>query len=143
MGIDGPDLDDACQDVFLRMFRALPGFRGEAEIKTWLYRLCITVADRCRHRTRIAQTVLRLLAWSRTEAVDQGPGDSSTEAQLLDWALSRLKDHERVVFVLFELEGLSGKEISRIVGIAEATVYSRLHYARRTFREALGDGEAA
>jgi DNA-directed RNA polymerase specialized sigma24 family protein len=48
-----------------------------------------------------------------------------------------------LVFVLYELEGLSGKETAEIAGIPEATVYTRLHYARRTFRAALGEGEAA
>jgi len=143
MGVVAPDLDDACQDVFLRLFRALPGFRGESEIKTWLYRLCATVAGRCRQRTNVTQTVLQLLARRRAEPLACGPGDGSAEARLLEYALSRLRHSERLVFVLYELEGLSGKEVAEIAGIPEATVYTRLHYARRTFRAALGEGEAA
>jgi RNA polymerase sigma-70 factor (ECF subfamily) len=143
MGVVAPDVDDACQDVFLRLFRALPGFRGEAEIKTWLYRLCATVASRCRQRTEITQAVLRILAWRRAETAACSPGDENTESRLLEYALSRLRHSERLPFVLYELEGLSGKEIAQIIGIPEATVYTRLHYARRTFRAALGEGEAA
>lgn len=143
MGVLAPDLDDACQDVFLQLFRALPGFRGEAEIKTWLYRLCATVAGRRRQRTDVTQAVLRLLAWRRADPPTCSPGDGGTEARLLEYALSRLRHSERLVFVLYELEGLSGKEIAQIVGIPEATVYTKLHYARRTFRAALGEGEAA
>jgi len=143
MGVGAPDLDDACQDVFLQLFRALPGFRGDAEIKTWLYRLCATVASRCRQRADITQAMLRLLARHRAEPPTCNLDDGSAEARLLDYALSRLKHSERLVFVLYELEGLSGKQTARIVGIPEATVYTRLHYARRTFRAALVEGEAA
>ena len=42
LGVEGEELEDACQEVFLQMFRYLPRFRGEAQIKTWLYRLCVT-----------------------------------------------------------------------------------------------------
>jgi RNA polymerase sigma-70 factor (ECF subfamily) len=87
--------------------------------------------------------VLRLLALGRAEPLACSPGDGSTDAKLLAYALSRLKHSERLVFVLYELEGLSGKETAEIAGVPEATVYTRLHYARRTFRAALGEGEAA
>jgi RNA polymerase sigma-70 factor (ECF subfamily) len=59
-------------------------------------------------------------------------------------ALATLPEGERVVFVLYEMEGLPGKQIAEIVKCPEPTVWRRLHYARRTFREALGvEPEAA
>ena len=56
----------------------------------------------------------------------------------IEQALSALSENERSVFVLYEMEGVAGKEIAEIVKCPEATVWRRLHYARRTFRQALG-----
>ena len=54
MGVKDRDLEDACQEVFVQMFRYLPSFRGQAELKTWLYRLCATEAGNVRRRFRLA-----------------------------------------------------------------------------------------
>ena len=59
----------------------------------------------------------------------------------IDAALAALKAGERQVFVLFEMQGLGGDEIAEIAGCPVATVWRRLHYARQTFRAALGAGE--
>src|SRR5688572_23722440 len=64
LGVQERDLDDACQEVFLQMFRYLPSFRGEADPKTWLYRLCITQARRARTRIRLRKALDLLLARS-------------------------------------------------------------------------------
>jgi RNA polymerase sigma-70 factor (ECF subfamily) len=64
--------------------------------------------------------------------------------QRIAQALGSLPEGERTVFVLYEMEGVPGKQIAEIVKCPEATVWRRLHYARRSFREALGvDPEAA
>jgi RNA polymerase sigma-70 factor, ECF subfamily len=138
LGVRQDELDDACQEVFARLFRYLPTFRGESELKTWLYRLCATEAARTRRKGRIWGTVLRLLhregegeptappEWSRALAM-----------QKVDGALGRMKPDERLVFVLFEMEGLKGDQIATIVRCPVATVWRRLHYARRAFCSAL------
>ena len=61
LGLGPTELEDACQEVFLRAFRYLPGFRGDAELKTWLYRLCVTEARRARRRAWVSRSVLRLV----------------------------------------------------------------------------------
>jgi RNA polymerase sigma-70 factor (ECF subfamily) len=139
LGVGPAELEDACQDVFLRMFRALPAYRGEAELKTWMYKLCVTEANRIRRRARVTQALAHLLRF-RT------PGPATTGLELsedsarrkVETALGRMNDGQRSVFVLYELEGLAGKQISEILSCPLATVWRRLHYARRTFRESLG-----
>jgi RNA polymerase sigma-70 factor (ECF subfamily) len=59
------------------------------------------------------------------------------ERRMFERALGRLGAGERAVFVLYEMEGVSGKEIAEIVGCPEATVWRRLHYARQNFRREL------
>ena len=143
LGVQGEELEDACQEVFLQMFRYLPRFRGEAQIKTWLYRLCITEASNARRRRRLAQTAASALR-HELGGEPAATGPTLTEEMVrrrIDTALGALKAGERQVFVLFEMQGLGGDEIAEIAGCPVATVWRRLHDARQTFRAAIGAGE--
>jgi RNA polymerase sigma-70 factor (ECF subfamily) len=142
LGVHERDLDDACQEVFLQMFRYLSRFRGEADPKTWLYRLCITQARRARLRHKVAHALEQVLALLPRDALVSTPSFSESAAQRrIEQALARLSEKERSAFVLYEMEGLAGKQIASIVGCKEATLWRRLHYARQVFREALEDSE--
>jgi RNA polymerase sigma-70 factor (ECF subfamily) len=145
LGTRDGELDDACQDVFLRFFRYLPSFRGEAELKTWLYRLCITEARRARRRRRVGRVLEALLVQRRSDESDRVPAaarSDATLAHLCSAALERMSEALRLVFVLYEMEGLPGKQIAEVAGCTEATVWRRLHDARRLFRSAV-DADAA
>jgi RNA polymerase sigma-70 factor (ECF subfamily) len=138
LGVHEGDLDDACQEVFLQMFRYLSRFRGEADPKTWLYRLCITQARRARLKHRVAHALSNVLALLPREALVSTPSFSEHAAQRrIEAALSQLSEKERAAFVLYEMEGVAGKQIASIVGCKEATLWRRLHYARQVFRQAL------
>jgi len=139
LGVNERELEDATQEVFLQVHRYLPRFRHEAELSTWLYRICITQARRVRRRVRVTDTLFRMLSLVPGEAlVSSTPLSEASARRRIEKALAALPEGERSVFVLYEMEGLSGKRIAEIVEIPEATVFRRLHYARRTFREALG-----
>jgi RNA polymerase sigma-70 factor (ECF subfamily) len=142
LGVHERDLDDACQEVFLQMFRYLSRFRGEADPKTWLYRLCITQARRARLRHKVAHALEHVLALLPRDALVSTPSFSESAAQRrIEQALARLSEKERSVFVLYEMEGVAGKQIAAIVGCKEATLWRRLHYARQVFRRALEASE--
>ncbi|HEX6275043.1 MAG TPA: sigma-70 family RNA polymerase sigma factor [Polyangiaceae bacterium] len=145
LGVRERDLEDATQDVFLQMHKYLPRFRRQAELSTWLYRLCITQARHTRRRTRVTEALLSLLSIMPNGSMLSEPAFSEDLAkERIAQALAALPEGERSVFVLYEMEGLPGKQIAEIVKCPEATVWRRLHYARRTFREALGiDPEGA
>jgi RNA polymerase sigma-70 factor, ECF subfamily len=139
LGVGERDLEDALQDVFLQVHKYLPRFRRQSELTTWLYRLCITQARRVRRRVRVTEALLRMLSILPGDALVSSTGVSEEDARWrIEAALSKLSERERSVFVLYEMEGLSGKRIAEIVGCPEATVFRRLHYARQSFREALG-----
>src|SRR5512142_1356971 len=57
LGTRDADSEDACQDVFVELFRYLPTFRGQADLKTWLYRLCTTQARRVGRRSRVLRII--------------------------------------------------------------------------------------
>ncbi len=142
LGVDPRDLDDACQEVFLQMFRYLASFRGEADPKTWLYRLCITQARRARLRHRVTHALQQVLSMLPQDAFVSSPGFCEQHARhRIDAALAQLSDKERSVFVLYEMEGVPGKQVAEILGCKEATLWRRLHYARQVFRRALEASE--
>jgi RNA polymerase sigma-70 factor, ECF subfamily len=141
LGVRDGELEDACQEVFLQTFRYLPSFRGAAELPTWLYRLCVTQARKARQRQR-----RRHAAEAREMlARDTDLGNGALGAEMSDrWAQKRvgaaleaLTQGERLVFGLFEIRGLAGKEVAEIAGCPVATVWRRLHEARQTFRAAI------
>ncbi len=132
--LGGPDAerDDLVQDVFLIVHRRLPEFDGK-NLAGWLYQIT-------RHRVRDFRRLrwFRLLL-SRGQVEENlvspaiGPeaalGHKERAAVLARW-LAKLPEAQRVAFVLFEIEGYSGEEISRLQGAPLNTVWARIHKAR-------------
>ena len=139
LGVRDNELDDATQEVFVQLFRYLPTFRGDAQLKTWLYKLCLTQARRARRFRALAQTMHRW--FGAEERVAHLEVSEGAARELVQRALDRLNEGERLVLVLYEFEGLSGEEIAPLAGCPVATVWRRLHYARQRFSDALGVGK--
>jgi RNA polymerase sigma-70 factor, ECF subfamily len=134
------DLEDACEDAFVELFRRLPTFRGQSDLKTWLYRLCVAQVRRARNRLRIVRA-LRARLHGDLPAEPTIPAAMITHSPMSDRvtsALDRMNDGDRLVFVLYEFEGLIGQQIAAIADCPEATVWRRLDCARRVFRNTLG-----
>jgi RNA polymerase sigma-70 factor, ECF subfamily len=133
LGVQGSDVEDVCQEVFMQFFRYLGSFRGEAELQTWLFRVCVTQARRARRRRKVSDLVAAILMREiRAGAVSPAQNSDGT---MVERALACMGPDLREAFVLFELEGLSGKEVADILRCPAATVWRRLHDARRIFRE--------
>ncbi|HEX2872028.1 MAG TPA: sigma-70 family RNA polymerase sigma factor [Polyangiaceae bacterium] len=139
LGVPAAHLEDACQEVFVDVFRYLPRFRREADFRTWLYRICLSRARVTRRRARVWSLFSRLSPQVGPDLVEQ-PFDEGQASRQLARTLERLSEAERVVFVLFELEGLSGQEIAEVIERPAATVFRRLHDARKRFSAALEEG---
>lgn len=133
LGVREENLDDACQEVFLQAFRFLGDFRGDASFSTWLYRLCATQARRVRQRVRLTSALSRLLFWEAQTADCYTHPPSEEADALFEVGVQALTQAEREAFVLYEIEGLSGKRVAEILARPEATVWRRLHYARKKF----------
>jgi RNA polymerase sigma-70 factor (ECF subfamily) len=139
LGVAASQLEDACQDVFVDVFHYLPRFRRESDFKTWLYRICVSRARVARRRARLWSLFSGMLP-DPDSATAGHPFEERQASRQLAQALKQLSEAERVVFVLFELEGLSGKEIATIIDRPEATVFRRLHDARKRFTAAVEEG---
>jgi RNA polymerase sigma-70 factor (ECF subfamily) len=128
------DAEDAVQDCFISVFRALPGFRGEARLSTWIYRIAIREAVRQRGRRRDEAAI-------DAEPAAPAEGDPALRREQRDAlrrAFDRLSVEHRSVLSLFALDGLAHREIADILNIPEGTVWSRLHGARKRLAAELG-----
>lgn len=134
LGLPGEDAEDAAQEIFLVAHRKLASFT-EGKLSTWIFRIAANVVT-ARHRRRRVREALSTL-WFHIEEREAPAPDAVAEAreaarQVGD-VLARLTSKKREVFALYELEGLSGEEIAERVGCSVATVWTRLHYARKDF----------
>jgi RNA polymerase sigma-70 factor (ECF subfamily) len=145
LGVDEAGTEDACQEVFVQVFRSLSEFEGRADFKTWLYRLCVTHASRARRKAHVLSALRHVTGMFRSgdDVPASGLHAVGAEAQeIVRSALRKVKPIYTVPFVLFELEGLSGQEIAGILGCPVATVWRRLHEARKQLQRLVEpDGE--
>jgi RNA polymerase sigma-70 factor (ECF subfamily) len=130
MGIRDSDREDACQDVFIAVYRSLPSFRGDSQLSTWIYRITSRTTSRLIQKKRLRQAIASLLDAEPPPQSGPDPSEETARALVLERMLERLNPKKRTVLVLFELEGVPVEEISRIVGCPTNTVWSRLHHAR-------------
>lgn len=143
------DAEDAAQEVFVKVFRFIDKFSGDASFSTWLYKVASNVClDFLRkHKKPEHQAVSLYQTNSDGEEFDLHIEDSTyspyeqlkqTEAQrALALALDKLSAEHKNVIVLRDIHGLSYEEIGRIVGAAEGTVKSRINRARLQLQKLL------
>jgi RNA polymerase sigma-70 factor (ECF subfamily) len=142
---DDTEAEDALQDAYLQAYRALPGFRSESSLGTWLTRIVVNAALVHRRKTMRLAEVIELngepIMEEHPSSAESGhPERDALRAQtrrLVEGKIDGLPDSFRTVFVLRALEELSVEETSEALGIPEATVRSRYFRARSMLREAL------
>lgn len=147
----GPHVEDLAQEVFLRLYRALPEFRGDSALTTYLYRIVVNVAqDEWKRRRRDREFIAAAPSSSleedeSAEWIENMPGDSlhghaRTPEQLLsdaqlqdavDAALLSLTEPERAVLVLYHQEDCSYEAISAALEMPINTVRTHLHRGRK------------
>ena len=150
---DEHEAEDVLQETFLSAFKAIDGFEGRSQLSTWLYRIAYNASlMRLRKRKRMT-----------TFSLDQPPAGTDEQGEMLsrhlvDWsavpdeqlmtaearremdrAISDLPETLRSVFVLRDIQGLSGAETADILGITVQAVKTRLHRARLRLRDRLSE----
>lgn len=133
------DVEDLLQEAYLRLLTAVKKYRGESRFRTFFYRVCANVAlSHLRWKRRRPEDSVWELPEAAAEGEDPERAASRRQAaRLVELALERLKPKKRIVFVYYELCGMSPDEIAEAVGSSPNTVRSRLHHARLEFNEAM------
>lgn len=126
------ELDDLVQEVFIKVWKSFERFKGESQMKTWIYRITVnTVYDSYKKNKRKHVSF-------EDSVFDHSQDHSSSQVELQDLvyqAVLGLKLKWKDVFVLFYKEELTVEEIAEVLKVSTGTVKSRLHYAREAFKE--------
>jgi len=142
------DAEEVTQDVFIEVYRSAEQFKGEAAISTWIYRIAVNKSlDFIRHRSRKKRfAFLSSIFQSETGELQHDrphfdhPGmqlENKEKGRMLFAALDRLPETQKTAFILFQIEGLSYKEIAEVMQQTESGVESLLHRARSSLRKHL------
>lgn len=143
LGISAEDVDDLVQATFLEVVRAAKRFDPERATRSWLFGIATMMVRR--HRRSMSRTLARLAKWAsqprhQTPETPAERFESRETGRRFEQAFEELSIKKRTVFTLVVVEGLSGEEVARALGIPVNTVWTRLHHARRELRAALEGG---
>jgi RNA polymerase sigma-70 factor (ECF subfamily) len=135
VGVPERDAEDLCQEVMLIAYRRLPEFDGQS-LRAWLWGICVRVASDYRRSARVRREIA-VLPPDPGLAADRAIDIEARELEArLQRALASLDYDKRVVFVLFEIEELTLREIAQALDTPLQTIYSRLNAARQHVRAA-------
>ena len=136
---DRDELDDICQEVFIKVYENLKKFRHDALFEHWIMRIAVHACHDSLRSRRHASKHSRLDD-NFTELRDNA-GEARYEAHqvrnFLRWAMARLKPDEQLVITLMELEELSVRETAELTGWSESNVKVRAHRARQALKRIL------
>ncbi|MDM7924576.1 MAG: sigma-70 family RNA polymerase sigma factor [bacterium] len=138
---DHEDRKDLCQDIFLKVYAGLDGFRGESRLSTWIARIAVNT---CVHYLEKKKPV----SWTDAGLPDGGPADTAASGESdggpdpdlvssLHREIGRLPVHYRLILTLFHLDGMPITEIAGAMDMPEGTVKNRLFRARRLLKNRL------
>jgi len=134
------ELEDLGQETFLRAYRDLRGFRGEAPLGHWLSRITVRVCYDALRRRRREEMEVPLEAWGAPiadPATEEGTATQQARI-LLEGAMARLRPEDRLVITLYELEDRTVREVAEMTGWSESDVKVRAFRARQALRRSVG-----
>ena len=133
------DADDIVQDIFVKVWAALPSFRGESQLFTWLYRIATNEALNYVRRQKVrAALSFRPIDAEMERRVDEDPWFNGDEAErTLMKALQKLPFKQRVVFSMRYFEDMSYEEISEVTGTSVGALKASYHIASTKMKDEL------
>jgi len=138
LGVREADALDLTQKVFVTVHARAGDFEGRSRLRTWIFGICQRVASDYRRSATIRHEVVmdsaELDSHREAEGVAHIVAESRQRAAIAEGILNKLPEAQRVVFVLFELDEMSGDEIAELLDVSVGTVRSRLRLAREAVR---------
>jgi RNA polymerase sigma factor (sigma-70 family) len=131
MVIDHDDADDLVQDIFIKIWKNLPGFRSDAQLYTWMYRIatneCITFLNKKKQKNNIP---LDDVSYELAESLADSSYLSGDKVQLkLQQALLTLPDKQRLVFNMKYYDDMKYEEMSEVLGTSVGALKASFHLA--------------
>ncbi len=145
------DARDVCQETFLRAFRAIRGFKGQAKFSSWLYRIALNLCRDWMRRERRAPLVqppegLDPMDLAAEQPANDEPIDETVARREMTSAVANamaaLTDDQRAAIILKEYHGLTFQEIADLLGCPLSTVKTRLYQGLTVLRRELGENGA-
>jgi RNA polymerase sigma-70 factor, ECF subfamily len=134
LGAPPSDVDDLLQEVFLVAMKKMGSFEGRSTHRTWLYGVAVRVVIGARRKAKVREFLGLDSGLEQADTQTPASAFERREAQMqIQRALSKMPEKKRAVFILFEVEGLTGEEIAEAVGCPLKTVWTRLYHARQEF----------
>ena len=136
------DAEDAVQEAFLSVYRALPKFKGQSKVSTWLYRIVVNASLLKIRRERTRDKYLPVTGYEDVVVADwrTGPEKAALDSELgevLEEGLRRLSPHLRTAIVLRDVQGLTNEEAAQALDITVSSFKSKLHRGRVLLRKYL------
>lgn len=139
LGVRASDRQDLCHDVFVVAYKKLPDYTERAALRRWLFAISLRLASNYRRKAYLrferstddgddAGAPIPEFAWPEAAAARR---EAFARAETI---LADMQPLQRVVFVMFEIEGIACDAIATELGVPLGTVYSRLHTARKFFQ---------
>ena len=142
MIVDQASADDLTQEVFMRAFRSLATFNGQARFTTWLYRIAMNTTYSFLDRQNRSPVDYRAELPEAVCTRNPAPEDVAVQTELqsaIDLALGSLSPQLRAAIVLTSLQQMDIKEVAKIEGCTAATIYWRIHQGRKQLKRLLRD----
>lgn len=140
LGVPDADVDDLCQETFLVVHRKRGTFEGRSALRSWIYGIAYRIVSDYRSRAHRRRELVTDKPPERAAAgAQEADLERAQDWALLDRLLEQLADDQRQIFVLYEVEELTMREISEIVQCPVQTAYSRLHAARKRIAQVLSE----
>jgi RNA polymerase sigma factor (sigma-70 family) len=141
---DRHEAEDVSQEVFIQVYQSVKGFRGDAKLSTWIYRVAVSKALDAERKKRSKKRIANLKSWiglgeKEEEAIHfHHPGvqlDNKERAAHLFRAMQKLPENQRIAFTLIKAEGLDYGETAGIMNISVKAVEALMHRAKENLRK--------
>jgi RNA polymerase sigma-70 factor (ECF subfamily) len=131
------DAEDAVQDTFLKVQRSIASFRGQSSFVTWTFRILINTCYDARRSRMRKKEVANDDSAGTPRPEPRAPGAHPSLRMALERALAKLTQHQRDVFLLYEVEGFRHAEIAGMLGVTETASKNTLFQAKKNLRPML------
>jgi len=142
------DAEDTAQEVFIKVFRSLDKFKGDSKLSTWIFRIAVSKsldAIRKKKRKKRFSSVKQILGIDENFTEPEGSADlqpdrileNKEDREILNKAISKLPDNQRIALILSQLDGFSYKETAAVMETTVASIESLIFRARKGIKKHL------